>query len=118
MIRSVLREGIDEEIGALQIAQHADIEKIDRIRPGIDRFEVAVVDAVVDEFAAGPRLADLLLVGLALEIADEDDRVSQIFLEALDEEDDLSGQRGSAVVQAAAMRRIKAGNAIPVHPQG
>lgn len=113
-----LGEGVDEDIRPLQVAQHADIEEIDGVLAGVDRIEIAVVDAVVDAFGAYAWLADATGIGLLLIVADEGERVAERLEKSLGRQDRQSRGRAVGVVQAAAMRRIEAGYAIPVDPQG
>lgn len=111
-------KGLNEQIGTLEVPEHADIGEVDRVRSRRNGPEIALVDAVVDQPCCRYRHPHLALVGLPFEIADEDQRVGEMLLEAFQLEHRTPERGAPREMQAATMGGIEAGNAILVHPQG
>ncbi|MNZ75224.1 hypothetical protein D3C78_936980 [compost metagenome] len=111
------RECPDEDIRSFEITEHADVEETGRIIAGGDGFELAFLHAVINHRGVGARLADLGFVSRLLEIADETERIGEMLLKPLQPQEELPLQAVSGIMQAAAMRGIEAGYAIPVRPQ-
>ncbi len=108
---------LDEDVWSLEVAQHADIEETGSAFTGGDGLEFALLHPIIDHCGAGARHAHLGLVSRLLEMAYETERVGETLLKALQPQKELPFHAVSGVMQATAMRRIKAGYAIPVHPQ-
>jgi hypothetical protein len=103
----------DEDIRSLQVAHHADVEKIDRIGSVNDRFELVLAQTIVNQTPGCAGRTDLLLVGAALVIRDEHQAVGPALEQPLDGKVGLTTQGFLVVVQAPAVRGIKTGNARP-----
>src|SRR5690606_17897995 len=99
-----------------EVAQHADIEEIDRTGLAGERYEFRFPDAIQDDAKGALWLADPCLIGSPLVVADEDERIGKTLLEAFEPQDGLPGKAGPVEMQAAAMGRIETGYAIPVDP--
>ncbi|MCY1229766.1 hypothetical protein D9M72_421500 [compost metagenome] len=112
------RERLHKQIGTLQVPHHANIEKIDSIRPRGDHLELPVVDPIVDQFVPYTWRTDLGEIGLALEVADKNERIREPLLNPFQREDKPPDQGAAAIVEAPPVRGIEAGYAIPVDPQG
>jgi hypothetical protein len=104
---------VDEHVGTLQVAHHADVEKVGGIGLSRYRFEFRVAQAVIDQAVGHARLTDLADEGAAFVVGDEQQMIGETLHQAFEPEEQLSGHRPFVIVQSAAMRRIEAGHAIP-----
>ena len=106
-------QGIDEDVGSLEVPHHADVKQIRRIGSDDDRFEFGGAQSVVDQRVRDRRLAHLSAIGPPLIVRDEQQAIGEARHGALKREEQLPGGCRFVIVERAAMRRIKAGYARP-----
>ena len=102
------RHRVDQEVGALDMPELADIDDIGRISRFDDRVELVRRHTV--EYAAHQpgRYADGALVGVARELAFEQEQVGAVHQRPFEAAIECALQRIQRVVQRTAMRRIDA----------
>ena len=111
--RFELGDRLEENVDALEVAQHAEKQEVAGVVLRGDRRELGVAQSVADDCGAAPRYADLLAVDLGLVGADMDEGVGHPLQHALDAEIEHAFERALVVMQAAAMGRIDAGDRPP-----
>ena len=100
------RHRIDQQVGALDVAELADIDHVGGVLGLHDRIEFIGGDAVEHAAHQSLRGADGALIGVARERAFEQEQVGLVHQRAFDAGVDVALQRRQRKMQRAAMRRV------------
>jgi hypothetical protein len=97
---------VDQQVGALDAAELADIDQVSGVVGLHDRIEFTGGDAVEHASHQPRRRADGALIGVPRERALEQEQVGIVHQRALDTGVDIPLERRQRIVQRAAMRRV------------
>ena len=110
--RAQTRDGVEQDVDALDRPQLAHEHQVGRVGCARDRLEFVVRHAVMDDAHQAARAADLAAENVGAVGAFEQEQVAAQHQQAFGRQIEFSGQGVVAEQQAAAMRRIGAHRAL------